>query len=382
MTAYRKTWVYMMALPLLLFVSCEQIDDDLSDCDEEFEVNYELKLVTNLTTEIETELNLLKDQEVADALSEYLDGIFTDHAHDVDLSFYDTQADSLRLHHERHTMDDNQRSYTLHLPVNDYMHLAAANLQHNSLVGLNNDRLCHQSELLQMPLDTITCHETGLFTARTYMNVVGNADQTFFVKLYMANAAAALVVDTTGVKVSHVRSYSRGFATAFQMADSVYNYVENPPYVRAEGLVLSDTEKQMAFCTVNFPSRNPRGWWMREKEVAAGWHTDTGYRLPDAGGVKAPVSGGNTVTRVEGEIIREGDMDEGDALWEYVIFVTLEDGSITKTSLTVSEPLLAGELKIIKGRMDGRGVVHPTDMNVGMSVTLDWEKGMEYEEEL
>ena len=194
-----------MALPLLLFVSCEQIDDDLSDCDEEFEVNYELKLVTNLTTEIETELNLLKDQEVADALSEYLDGIFTDHAHDVDLSFYDTQADSLRLHHERHTMDDNQRSYTLHLPVHDYMHLAAANLQHNSLVGLNNDRLCHQSELLQMPLDTITCHETGLFTARTYMNVVGNADQTFFVKLYMANAAAALVVDTTGVKVSHVR---------------------------------------------------------------------------------------------------------------------------------------------------------------------------------
>jgi hypothetical protein len=121
---------------------------------------------------------------------------------------------------------------------------------------------------------------------------------------------------------------------------------------------------------------------MREKQFAADWQTSTGYALQAVGSVKTPVSGGNAVTRVEGEIIREGDMDEGDALWEYVIFVTLDDGSITKTSLTVSEPLLAGELKIIKGRMDGRGVVHPTDMNVGMSVTLDWEKGMEYEEEL
>lgn len=372
----------MMALPLMIFVSCEQIDDDLSDCDMEFEVNYELKLVTNLTTEIETELNLLKDQEVADALRKYLEGIFTDHAHDVDLSFYDTQADSLRLYHERYTMDDNQRSYTLHLPVHDYMHLAAANLQYNTLVDLNNDMLCHTSELLQTSLDTITCHETGLFSARTYMNVLGNVDQTFNVKLYMANAAAALVVDTTGVRVKHVRSYSKGFATSFQMADSVFTYVEKPPYVRADGLALSDTVKQMVFCTVNFPSRNPKGWWMREKQFAADWQTSTGYALQAVGSVKTPVSGGNAVTRVEGEIIREGDMDEGDALWEYVIFVTLDDGSITKTSLTVSEPLLAGELKIIKGRMDGRGVVHPTDMNVGMSVTLDWEKGMEYEEEL
>ena len=107
---------------------------------------------------------------------------------------------------------------------------------------------------------------------------------------------------------------------------------------------------------VSFPSKNPKGWWIKEKEQMA-------------------------ITRAEGEIIHEGGSD-GEPLWEYIAFVTLEDGSVTKTNLTITEPLLAGELKIIKARMDTKGVLEPTNMKVGVTVTLDWGQGRDFDTEL
>ena len=364
MSLLRKIGLYISVVAAFMLSACGQIDDDLSDCpppepvnpEEHYELNYELKLVTNMTTELQTQLNTVTDVEVSDALQHHLQGVFRSYAHDVDLSFFDTQLDSVRLHHESHIMNDNQSSYTLYLPMREYMHLASANIVDNTIVSLQNDERCHDAHLTQVVADTINSHETGIFTARAYMNVLEGVDQTFNVKLYMANAAAALVVDTTGVKYKSFRAYARGFATDFQMADSVYTFAENSPYVRASELALSDTLSQVGFCTVNFPSRNPNGWWIKEKEEVA-------------------------VTRAEGEIIPEGESD-GEPLWEYIAFVTLEDGSVTKTTLTITEPLLAGEFKIIKGRMDDKGVVQPTDMKVGVSVVLDWNQGLDYETEL
>ena len=111
----------------LALSSCSTIDDDLSNCANDFELDYELRLVTNMTTELQTQLNTETDVSVATALRTYLSDIFTDFAHDVDLSFYDTEGDSLRLQHDEHVMDANQASYTLNLPMRQYMHLAAAN---------------------------------------------------------------------------------------------------------------------------------------------------------------------------------------------------------------------------------------------------------------
>ena len=108
--------VLLMAGSVFL-TGCSMIDEDLSDCVEpETKVDYELELVTNFSTEITTELEtetLLTDEDdkdMARVLREFLKNIFTDYAHDVDLSFYDTQGDSLRLHHEQHIMDANQAS--------------------------------------------------------------------------------------------------------------------------------------------------------------------------------------------------------------------------------------------------------------------------------
>lgn len=353
----RKIWFYILSIAAMAtWVACDQIDDDLSDCAVEFEVEYQLKLVTNLTTELETQLATVEDQEVRDAIRDYLKDIFTEYAHDIDLSFFATYTDSILLHHESHIMDANQRSYTLYLPVRDYMHLAMANTVNNTLVSPFGGDRCHTLTFNQQKRDTIGSHETGLFTARLPMKVLGNVSQRFNVNLYMANSSTALVVDSTGVTVNKVRAYATGFATDFQLADSAYVYAPKAPMVKSDLLGISRAARTVAFCNVNFPSRNPYNWWMKE-EVASTRATN-------------------------GVVIPEEEPEEGVPMWKYVVLVTLPNGSITRTDLTVIDPLLAGELKIIKGWLDDKGVVHTDDSRVGVSVMLDWNEGNEFEPDL
>ena len=105
-------------LATVLLSGCSLIDDDPGKCGytESYELDYELELVTNMTTEIQTQLSAETDISVAAVLKAHLSDIFTDFAHDVDLSFYDTKGDSIRLHHDEHIMDANQHSYTLYIP--------------------------------------------------------------------------------------------------------------------------------------------------------------------------------------------------------------------------------------------------------------------------
>lgn len=148
-----------------LAAGCSTIDDDLSDCGNTFEMDYELRLVTNMTTELKTQLTTMTELSVANALTTHLKDIFTDFAHDVDLSFYDTEGNLGRLQHDQHIMDANQQSYTINLPKRQYKHLAVANVLNNSVVSLLQDDFCRTSQLGQTTRDTIDSHTTGLFTA-------------------------------------------------------------------------------------------------------------------------------------------------------------------------------------------------------------------------
>ena len=209
-------------LVLCLFTSCSMIDDDLDNCTQ---LDYELQLITNMTTEVQTQLTAETDVSVASVLRAHLSDIFTDYAHDVDLSFYDTKGDSARLHHDEHIMDANQHSYTLYIPRQKYMHLAVANIVDDPLVDLMYDDRCYTAQVALRDLatsrgatsipDTIDSQTTGLFTARQLMEMIEGINQTFNVKLYMANCAAALVMDPQGHSTDGIKVYSTGFATAF-----------------------------------------------------------------------------------------------------------------------------------------------------------------------
>lgn len=315
---------------LLLLTGCSTIDDDLSECGNDYQMDYELQLVTNISTELQTQLTTQTEVRVADALRSHLEEIFTDFAHDIDLSFYDVDEDGDLLHHEDHVMNDNEKSYTLYLPMRRYRHLALANLKDNSQVKAEGSELSHTQKLVQNEGETVDSHETGIFTARADMEVLEGEDQTFRVKLYMVNSAVALVLDPRGQDIKNVQVFATGFATGFNVNDSTYTYVDNPPLVRTQQ-VDTGTE-DLCFCSVNFPSR---------------------------------------------------DKAEGDEpLWQFKVYVTNADGTVTETILNVFEPLKAGELKIVKAYLDNEGVAHPTDATVGVSITLDWNSAGDHDIEL
>ena len=349
------------SLFIFILCACSTIDDDLSACGNEYELDYELRLVTNMTTELQTVLETQTEVPIANALRAHLADIFTDYAHDVDLSFYDTQGDSLRLHHDKHIMDANQASYTLFLPMREYQHLAVANVVNNPIVGIAEDERCHTSMLHQTVNDTIPSHTTGLFTARQPMEVLEGVDQTFNVRLYMANCAAALVIDPRGHDISNLRVYTTGFAKQFNICDSIYTFAEKDPIVRTSRLVAEGTDK-VSYCSVNFPSRDPA---VTEESA----DNDESAGAPST----------RTIIETEEPFISES---EDHTLWKFVLVQKNADNTLTMTEFGLTKPLRAGQLKILEAYANDDGSFTTVDVTVGVSVTLDWHQGGTYNPEL
>ena len=335
------SWFFMAAG----LMACSLVDEDLRGCEQDCALDYELQLVTNMTTELQTQLSLAADVALSTALETRMRSIFTDFAHDVDLSFYDVQGDSLRLHHESHIMDASESSYTLYIPVRKYMHLAVANLADNRMVELVQGEKCHGAFFRQPDSDTLDCHKTGLFSARLLMDVKEGIDQQFDVSLYMVNCASSLVLDTLGSGIKDVRVFMSGFATGFNLADSTYRFdtspVIRPEKINAEG----DPSAPLCFTSVSFPSRD----------------------LPDS---KVVIETEDPFTYEEAEA----------QLWLIYVYCTLADGSVTRTVLGVRRPLRPGQFTVIRAKAKTDGSALPErESTVGVSITLGWTPGMHHE---
>lgn len=313
------------ALAATMASSCSVIDEDLSDCGVDYSLDYNVRLQTNMHTEIDNVLTSPAEQQVGRAMAAELAHVFTDVARDVDLAFYSAGA---MAHRESHVVNAGQSSFTIYLPQQDYMHLATANLtteQEVTTTGIGGE---HTMTISQPAADTIGSHSIGIFTARREMKVE-NRNQTFHVDLYMVNSAAALVADTAGVQVERMQMYASGFATDFHVADSIYT-ATSQPVVRTNEVVVPNSKYLCRY------------------------------------GVTMPSGKGETRT--------------GAACgWKLHVYVTLATGKTTETILTIPEELKAGQLKIIKGKVDGNGGIVPDADNVGVSVTLDWKPGGVYE---
>ena len=337
-----------IALAFLLPVlsGCSLVAEDMSDCETDYHINYELRLVTNMTTELQTQLSMSTDVEVASALETYLKDVFTDYAHDVDLSFYDVYGDSLRLHHENHIMNATQSSYSLYIPVREYMHVAVANISETPQLQLLDDEKCHTAILQQVVQDTIDTYKRGVFTARLPMAIQEGEDQQFDVKLYTTSCAHALVLDTLGSHIKDMKVFASGFATGFSLADSTFRY-SYTPVVRADKVPVGNTPGEpLCYAAVTFPSRN----------------------VPET---KEIINTDGFVTDVASE-----------SIWRYIIYTTLSDGTVTETILGVRIPVLPGQLKIIKCTVTDDGAVNPQAPWVGAMVTLDWSNGATWEVEV
>lgn len=327
----------LLSTLLLLPTSCSIIDEDLSDCGVDNSIIYEMKIVTKVQTELQTELNTEYEIPVAESLASALSNIFTDKAHDIDLSFYNT--DNIRERHDQHIMDASSAQYVLYLPERDYRHLAVANIMdaHNvSLISTETNPL--DMQLLQESGDTIESHNTGMFTAREIIQVC-NCTEAFYVDLYMVNSCTALVVDTAGVDVKGVRMFATDFATDFAVSDSLYHFASNP-VVRSCELNIPVECHRICHYVVSFPSRDEA----------------------------IPLSSSTRATT--------------NACYRVTAYITLPDGTVTENIISVEQPLLAGRLKIIKLQMKPDGSLTPVSQDVGVSVTLDWKQGGTYEPEI
>ena len=342
--------LHLLAFSLFL-TGCSMIDEDQSDCAEQTEVDYELELVTNVSTEIQTQLGTETDLELAAEVRDFLGDIFTDFAHDVDLMFFGTDSDSTLLHRDGHIMNDSEKSYTLLIPRQRYMHLAVANIEGDPVVRLEGTESCHTTVLRQIDGDTIDSHNTGIFTARLLMEMIEGINQTFNVKLYMANCSAMLVVDPNGHDISGMKVFTTGFATAFFIADSVYEFKTPAPLIRTKRME-PDVSGNVGFVSVNFPSREPS------------------VHQPAAAKVTRTV-----IETTDPFIAQPGD----EVLWEFRVYMPQPDGTITETILGIKEPLRAGQLKIVRVRIGDNGEIIPDSPTVGVSVTLDWRPAGNHE---
>ncbi len=325
-TLHDNIWrlAMLMVFPLALG-SC--IDEDMSDCGTDYTINYQVRLHTNMQTEISSELSAPGEQAVAGRLEQALADIFSDVARDLDINFY---ANNGLAHHEAHQINAANASFTIYLKAEDYRHLAWTNVAVNPVLTLSGQDTDSQVNIANMPNDTIDAHTQGLFTARKDM-AVKSESYTFTVPLYMQNSATALVINRNGVAADDIKAYVVGLANDFSVNDSVYHY-DRTTAVRT---IRMDEGGYTCLHTAGFPSSD-------DMRLRAG---------------------------------------EADGIWSYHVYVTV-NGKITETKLYVREPLKAAQLKIIKVNLNPDGSVTTEAPEVGVSVTLDWKPGGDHEIEI
>lgn len=317
-----------------------------------------MQLITNLDLELETTLSAETDVYTRTVLHNYFSHIFTDHAHDISIGFYNTTDDEL-VYAIHDTIDASQSTYTFFLPKNNYYAIALANLDGNEVVTQTDETNSRLAKLETPSSDTLPSQQTGLFTASLETYVQDTADQKIDIVLHMANCAFALVIDTNVVHIEDIRGILCGMG---------------------DGLVLRDSL---------FTHNKPKTTYMERIE-------------PEANAVAGRRNYGTTELRKDGttELRTSAPQEEADTAryclfgcvsfpspdeanlgtyYQAKVYVDMPDGTTTETVLSLYEPLKAGQLKIVRLELQLDGSVVPTQgTEAGMSVTLDWHEGSTY----
>lgn len=350
----KKSLLLQILLPAVALLAtaaggCALLDEQLEDCKESFSITYHLRLITNVKVQLQTRLSDKRDEAIRRALEDYLAGIFTEYARDVDLSFYATDEEGLRLEHRTAIMDAGQATYEIELPAREYDHLAVANVATEPHVYLTGDDFRDRSQVLQTASEPLPSQTAGLFSARMPITVNRDESESFDVNLYMINSAAALVLHRDSCDFISATCEILGLADGFMVSDSLFTFATET-HVSAPGIPVDTTGVEYnwnmtpaLFCGVSFPSHDPVN------------------------------------TKADAE-------EEEETLWQMALNVTLLDGTTTRTVISVASPLPAGELVILRGWLHADGSYEPEPVPdvilSGLSVTLDWKKGTQFDPEL
>lgn len=322
-----------------IFTGCSLIDEDISRCNNQVRLTYELRLDPEIVQELEDELDLHSDEQIRTLLKGYVDNVFTNYARDVDLFFYDTEEPMALVRSLSETMNSSSNTYALSMPVRSYMHTAVTNVKYSELVHIfGNDtyttgRLEHEATG-----EYYAPQKSGLFSTSRRLDVGEKANQRFRIKLQMVNSMTALILDMgKATEVEKVRVVVQGMATGYNLAEDTYTYDENAVFSTDE-FVTEDGIKH-CFAAVHFPS-----------------HEDTATKSTDIG----------------------DDTDDDPSqtgLWKWVVYATLKDGTVTRSELNMRPPVNAGQLKIRNAFVKDNGEVGSNEVDVSVTVQIDWKPG-------
>lgn len=331
-----KRFAGLLIVLALSFVGCKIIDDDLSVCGVDYDLLYKMKLVTNVQMTVEEKLGDITEKPIADSLKQWLAPIFSGTAHDLHMNFYATDATGELKQNRYEIINASQKSYTLYIPREDYLHMAIVNMDQNTNMSIEGDAYAPALRVAQRTGDTLASHQTAVYTARLPMSMSDSASHSFNVNLYMISCAVALAITQPTTAIPPMQVVLSGTATGFNVRDSVFTF-SHP------SLISSERVMDRCYAMVALPSRDT---------VASGM-------MP----IKRQTA--------------------SSALWELKTYVTLPDGKVTETILSVNTPLKAGTLEIIKVQLNDDGSVTPVQTTqVGASVTLDWKEGTNHEVEI
>jgi len=309
-----------MMMASLLATSC--IDEDLKNCGKDYRINYHVNLKTNMEVEIANQLSAESEQAITSLLRSSLCSVFSDYAKDNDLSFY---VGGNLFRHEANEMNSNSASYTIYLQKGEYQNLVLANTKEETEVTVIGQDAQSTLALRQKDADEVESHRVGLFSARLPIKDE-DFDHDLNAYLYMQNCAVAVVIDRGNFAIEDLTGFVTGMATSFAVNDSTYAF-ERDTKVRARR--VSDSHYD-ALYTVSFPSRS-------------------------------------TATSTE------------DGIYQMHVVVKM-NGKYTGNTLHINEPLKAGNLKIIKVKLQEDGSVMPVaGTSIGVSVKLDWKPGGNHE---
>lgn len=363
---------YCLLLLCAVFVQgCALIDDDLSVCGTDFKLEIQMQLITNLDLELETTLSAETDVYTRTVLHNYFSHIFTDHAHDISIGFYNTTDDEL-VYAIHDTIDASQSTYTFFLPKNNYYAIALANLDGNEVVTQTDETNSRLAKLETPSSDTLPSQQTGLFTASLETYVQDTADQKIDIVLHMANCAFALVIDTNVVHIEDIRGILCGMGDGLVLRDSLFTH-NKPKTTRMERI---EPEANAAAGRRNYGTTESRYYG------STGLRNDGTTELRKDGTTElrtsAPQEEADTARYCLFGCVSFPSPDEANlgTYYQAKVYVDKSDGTTTETVLSMYEPLHAGQLKIVKLDLQSDGSVVPVGTtDVGASVTLNWQEG-------
>lgn len=338
MESLKKIAIYVSCLlgSVIAQTSCDSINDDLSDCVKDYRVT--LHVNTQVDDVLADRLRDADDQSIREVLREPLYNIFSERGHDLDITFYaDNQEADIVYHYYQDMRGARQATYNLFFANFPYRNIAVANVGEEPTIDfadtLNSaTAIITNRQASNVANGIIATQQHPLFTARKQVFVPSDVDSTLCVDLYMANGAAVLVVDTTGVSIRDMRVDINGTASTFNLNDSIYTF-NGSPTVSTRRFDAQQYNK-LAFMGLTLPS---------------------------------PMQPTRT----------DEDVEKG-SYWMLTAYVDKPDGTTTRSIIYVRQPLHADELLIIKAILTPDGVIETVDVNAGISIDLDWSPGGEW----